>query len=180
MKEFIYWVQSEFKRRPFRSVVYYIIIPPAVGLFLLFALMREKPYPYHKCLRSDSTVYEENGQPVKVEAIRIGDKLLSREPLTGQKMIVTVTDLSSANRQNWIFVGQNLVVTPEHPIWTPSGWKPAGNLTSNSWVSGHHGIIHVAPQVIKERRGNAVNISVSAPHTYIAGDESILVHNKIP
>ena len=138
-------------------------------------------YAWQRSRDTIGTDFQTTDQFIEVRIktqVRIGDLLLTRDISTGETVAVTVTCVFHAPRDQWIRLDSNLVVTPEHPIFTPDGWIQAGRLASTAMVSTDRGWSNVGPLVVAPFTATAVFISVDYPHTFIAGESQILVHNK--
>lgn len=88
-----------------------------------------------------------------------------------------VTDIARATRSEALVVAKTLRVTPEHPIWTSQGWKPAAALQPGDELLTPDGpIVLNEPPVAVTGEVEVYDLSVSSFHTFFA--DGILVHNK--
>lgn len=84
------------------------------------------------CLRAGSLIETSKGK-IPVENVRIGDRVLTHR---GRFRPVTQTYVSSSGRSGLVRLrypaennhSRELVMTPNHPVLTPAGWLPAGDL----------------------------------------------------
>jgi len=73
-----------------------------------------------------------------------------------------------------------LEATPSHPVWrVGSGWTAVGELEPGDRLATRTGEVEVTS--VSRLSGPALvfNLSVEAPHTYFAGPEQVLSHNKV-
>ncbi len=145
------------------------------------------------CGRTDSSCFVA-GTPVRtregsapIESIRAGDRVASRDPVTGEVSFERVV-------RTFINIGHDLIdldleavdastetirSTGDHPYWTLArGWQRADRLTTEDVLVDAEGretrvvATHALPMDVP-----VFNIEVERTHTYFAGVHGIWVHN---
>jgi hypothetical protein len=134
------------------------------------------------CFAAGTEVLTPDG-PVRIEALRVGDRVLALDPVTG---IASTADVTNAYARDVpgvlaIAVGRvTISVTREHPFWVQdSGWRRAGELTAGTTLRCESGRA-VAVRAIARRDGPTTvhNLTVAGVSTYFVSAARVLVHNK--
>lgn len=126
-----------------------------------------------------------------IEEIEIGDRVLARNPETGETSLKSVTDLIRLNqRQIWevSLSGNNgssefFETTDDHPWWivdeTGAGsWKDTDELSDGMIVTTADNQTMVITKVAQTDRIDATyNLTVADFETYFVGENKVLVHN---
>ncbi|WP_270006592.1 polymorphic toxin-type HINT domain-containing protein [Solirubrobacter deserti] len=118
-----------------------------------------------------------------ISQIRVGDRVMAADPLTGvrgwRRVLAvwshddTLVDLTIGS--------ERLTTTEDHPFWnaTDGEWQDAADLTPGDSVFTVTGerisVGGVRPESL--RQGRAYNLSVEDLHTYFVGEARVLVHN---
>lgn len=129
------------------------------------------------CIGAEMKVELPSHRYKRIDALREGDAVLSVDPGTAELVRgrVTMTRILSVRRV--LRINDRLVVTPPHPIKTPAGWIPAGELVVGdrmSLAAGGEEVIQSLSFV--EGTFTVVDISVEPSHCFIV--EGVFVHNK--
>jgi len=138
----------------------------------------------HKiCFIAGTEILAEDGH-IAIETVRIGDKVYSENPETGENGLkrVVQTFVNETDRLVKVFVdGQEITTTPVHPFYVPDkGWVDAGHLRSGDKLILQTGEIVVVEQVrheLLEVPVTVYNFEVEDWHTYYVSESSVLVHN---
>lgn len=125
----------------------------------------------------------ENGY-MKIENIAIGDKVLSQNENTGQKMLKSVKRVF-VNRVTQLVkirvAGQEISTTKQHLFYVfDHGWVEARNLTGGECLlSSKNEILTIesVKQVELDDFTFVYNFEVDGWHTYFVTKENVLVHN---
>ncbi|MFD1885877.1 polymorphic toxin-type HINT domain-containing protein [Paenibacillus wenxiniae] len=125
----------------------------------------------------------ENGEK-PIEAIQIGDRVLSKNAETGQLDYKAVTALYRNEKDTTykLHVGQQIVETTDnHPFWVEGkGWITAIDLKVGDQLKQSNGNVLAIEQieiVHHEHKVKVYNFTVADDHTYFVSDLGIWVHN---
>jgi hypothetical protein len=118
-----------------------------------------------------------------IESIRIGDRVLSQDPESGEvsyKLVVHVI-LREAGPTLRVGLGdEEIVATLGHPMWVVGkGWQMTKHLNVGDRLHGARGarpIEYVEPGP----ESHAHSLVVADFHTYMVGKHHILVHDNMP
>jgi len=74
---------------------------------------------------------------------------------------------------------EEIVCTPNHNILTEDGWKLANELTANDMIKTSTGFVQVLSIEIEhlEDKIKVYNLNVLGYHTYVVGNDLLVVHN---
>jgi hypothetical protein len=145
------------------------------------------------CFLAGTDVEMADGTTKDIEDIRVGDKVLSTDPLTGETTGEAVTRLIATDKDkqfNELTLAtsdgtEQLTATYEHPFWSPSenNWIQAGDLKPGTTLRTDDGA-YVTVTANRSYTGHArtYNLTVADLHTYyvLAGSTPVLVHNSGP
>jgi RHS repeat-associated protein len=131
-----------------------------------------------------------DGTTKAIKDVKIGDKVLATNPVTGTTRPEPVTDIiTSSGNKDMIRVtvktaaGTGAVLaTDEHPFWnaTTKTWTDAEDLRPGAALRTHRGAMRTVHATRHLPRNQTVrNLTVANLHTYyvLAGDTPVLVHN---
>ncbi|WP_433263647.1 polymorphic toxin-type HINT domain-containing protein [Actinosynnema sp. CS-041913] len=131
----------------------------------------------------DTPVLMADGSRKAIRDVRVGEKVLAGDPVSGQSDAGRVTGLVVGEGVRelvgvTVAGGGEVVATDGHPFWVENegDWVPAGALEVGDWLRGPDG---EAERVTSIRTWTSFlrvhNLSVAGLHTYYA--DAILVHN---
>lgn len=124
------------------------------------------------------TVVETQDGPVPIEAIEIGDEVLSLDD-EGQRVFATVTRTYRTLGDEYLLINGSMRVTPTHPFWVDGVWVIAGDLKAGNELAGVDGSPMLVDSIESVKFGVRVyNIEVEGTHTFFV--DGVLVHNKDP
>lgn len=126
-----------------------------------------------------------------IEEIELGDKVLARNPITGETTLKSVTDLIRLNeRQIWevSLSGNNdasefFETTDDHPWWVVDAdgngsWKDTAELSVGMIVTTSDDQTMIITKVVETNRIDATyNLTIADFETYFVGENKVLVHN---
>jgi len=126
-----------------------------------------------------------------IEEIELGDRVLARNPETGETALKSVTDLIRLNeRQIWevSLSGNNgasefFETTDDHPWWVvdeagQGSWKDTAELLAGMIVTTADNQTMIITKVLETDRIDATyNLTVANFETYFVGENKVLVHN---
>ncbi|MCG5446106.1 hypothetical protein NIE79_004671 [Micromonospora sp. NIE79] len=134
---------------------------------------------------AETKVVMADGTSKMISDLRVGDKVLAADPVTGATSGRTVTHtwIHEDRLRDLKIDGKIISTTEGHPFWNASAgrWEPAGQLTSRDRLLSLDGTSirpdgRLAPTA---RIAIAYNLTVADIHTYyvLAGNIPVLVHN---
>jgi len=138
------------------------------------------PVAMYECLVAGTPVWTETG-PVPIEAVRIGDRVLSQDPDTGELAYKPVLRTTSRAPEPLVTItagGETLRCSGGHPFWVAGqGWTKARDLKPGSYLHGVRGTTPVE-SVEEDGREPTYNLIVADFHTYFAGEQLVLSHDN--
>ena len=135
------------------------------------------------CFAADTPVCTRTG-PRTIAQIVVGDEVWAWDEQTGQSDWQPVTEVfrSETLEMTELDFGwpQPLRLTPTHWLYTePGGWLPAGDLVPGQQVHTRQaGPLTLRGKLIRVQPEAVYNLEVGVWHTYFAGEEQVLAHNK--
>ena len=139
---------------------------------------------FGNCFAAGTVVQTKDGAK-PIEAVADGDIVLSRNPTTGEETWKPVLrtfvnqdrpifdlELSLADGQP-----QQLLVTPEHPLWGHGGWIAVADLQPGDEVWARGGWATVRSSTDTGRREDTYNFEVADFHSYFVGAGAVWAHN---
>jgi RHS repeat-associated protein len=141
------------------------------------------------CFPKGTEVETPNGQ-VKIEDIKVGDKVMSYDIDQGKPVVRTVTALIRKETVHWynVTIGDETIkVTGAHPLWVAneSRWVHARDLKPGMELKRLDGsLVKIAAVTIEKlaQPEATFNLEVEHDHNYFAGTQrsTVLVHNTDP
>ncbi|MFD7015377.1 polymorphic toxin-type HINT domain-containing protein [Streptomyces sp. NPDC059928] len=144
------------------------------------------------CFLAGTKVLMADKSAKKIEAVKIGDKVVSTDPISGKTEPQEVTDLIITDYDksfNKLTIATDrgselLTATWEHPFWSPSEskWIEAGSLRPGMTLKTADGsMAAVQSNTPSTERARTYNLTVGSLHTYyvFAGHTPVLVHNEV-
>lgn len=133
------------------------------------------------CFTAGTTVLTELGDK-PIEAIKVGDMVLAKNPDTGEVAYKRVNQLYQKEIEvSWVIsIGnEKLTTTDLHPFWVHGkGWILTKDLAAGDLLESDDGsLIPIESIDRKEERQQVYNISVSDFHTYFVSNLGIFTHN---
>ncbi|WP_261570966.1 HNH/ENDO VII family nuclease [Frankia gtarii] len=138
----------------------------------------------------DTAVLMADGTRKRIRDVRVGDRVLATDPVTGRTEARTVTALIVGQGLKHLVAvsvdtgrgSATLTATDHHPFWddVDHAWVDADDLTSADTLrtpTGSH--IRVTATREYDRAQTVYNLTVDTLHTYyvLAGQAPVLVHN---
>ncbi|MFC7442437.1 polymorphic toxin-type HINT domain-containing protein, partial [Laceyella putida] len=147
---------------------------------------KSKPSPKRKfacarCFTAGTKIVTDKGKK-DIQTIRLGDKVLAKDPNTGKQAFKTVQILYKRTVKELyeIKIGkEKLQTTSEHPFWVKNkGWVVAKNLKPGDFFQTA-ARTYISIDQIQRVKKNAVvyNFTVEDFHTYYVSDLQIFTHN---
>ncbi len=122
--------------------------------------------------------------PAPIEAVGVGEMVLSRDAATGEQALRPVTELYRNQTSELVHVDlgdETITATPGHPFWVEgTGWVDAGKLSAGDEVSLAEGSPATIVSVVREHLQSPVdvyNFQVAGFHTYFVASAGVWVHN---
>jgi hypothetical protein len=119
-----------------------------------------------------------------IEAIRLGDRVLSQSVETGElafKPVLSVTVRPSAPLLRISTDQGELVCSGGHPFWiNGANWLYARELQPGMRFHSVRGSLEVVSVEVSGRAEPAHNLVVADFHTYFAGEGRVLTHDNTP
>ncbi|WP_223773175.1 HYD1 signature containing ADP-ribosyltransferase family protein [Streptomyces sp. 135] len=144
-----------------------------------------------KCFLPGTDVLMADDSTKDIEDVKVGDKVLATDPVSGEsgprevtRLIVTESD----KRFNTLSIAtddgiKKLTATYEHPFWSASEhrWVEAGDLRPGmSLLTDDGDTVIVTGNYAFTKQARTYNLTVEGLHTYyvLAGETPVLVHNS--
>ncbi|RPK41475.1 tRNA3(Ser)-specific nuclease WapA precursor [Streptomyces sp. ADI92-24] len=144
-----------------------------------------------KCFLAGTDVEMADGTTKNIEDVKVGDKVLATDPISGETSAKSVTRLivtESDKYFNELTIQTNegaekLTATFEHPFWVPSEgrWIQAGDLKPGMTLRTDNGsTVTIRGNRPYSQYARTYNFTVAELHTYyvLAGETPVLVHNS--
>ncbi len=197
------YVVSEYESEARKHQLRQELIVHGLGLLGIKAAMRIKPAPVRSirsnrpagrgprgCFAAGTVVHGARGK-VAIETVEPGDRILTRDPITGkissrrvsETFVVAGLDQMALTLEHADGTTELLRTTAEHPFWAVrhgrTGWTQAGDLDSGDGLLARDG----SPVRVLARRRHLAdepvyNLAVEDHHTFLVGDAGVWVHNK--
>ena len=103
----------------------YCEIAPAMMLGVMGSII---PWPDHnQCIHKDEPVYMEDGSSKKISEVKVGDKVITFNPKTGQQTVTSVTHTYTNRTDKQLYKittinGRKITATYDHRFMTNTGW----------------------------------------------------------
>ena len=137
--------------------------------------------PPRSCFLAGTMVWTDCGR-VPIEQIKIGDRVLSKDPETGElafKLVLNTTIRPIASMVKITVDGEDLITTLGHPFWVSrKRWCMAKHLEPGHQLHGIHGILTVDATDTHVPMNVAHNLVVDDWATYLVGEKGALVHDN--
>ena len=118
-----------------------------------------------------------------IEQIKVGDRVLSQHPETGELSYkgVLITTLRPPSQMLTIRAGKSEITTTlGHPFFVVGkGWRMAKELTEADWICAQGQTLPI-DAIEKAEQAEAHNLMVADFGTYFVGKDRILVHDNSP
>ena len=140
------------------------------------------------CFEAGTQVWTERGL-VPIEEVRDGDLVWAQNELTGERELRQVVGVFARPGAPIVEVlvasadgrTQTLRTTEEHPFWTPDlGWAVAQGLRPGAALRTEAGEAVVVGVRFTTERRTVYNFEVEGLHSYLVGEDGVLVHNGKP
>lgn len=132
------------------------------------------------CLAAGTPVWTESG-PRAVERIRLGDRVLSQDPETGElayKPVLRTTVRPVSRLVKIHFGNETIESSAGHPFWVSGqGWVQANELQDDSHCHSISGAVSI-DTVEPSREAVTYNLVVADFHSYFVGNGKILSHDN--
>jgi hypothetical protein len=133
-----------------------------------------------ECLVAGTPVWTESG-PVPIEQIKIGDRVLSKEPDTGElayKPVLRTTERDPERLVKFQLGAESIHCSGGHPFWVSGeGWVKARHLNSGMRLHAVTGT-QVVDNIEQSGFEATYNLIVADFHTYFVGEAKILSHDN--
>jgi hypothetical protein len=134
------------------------------------------------CFPAGTIVWTMAG-PRPIEKIKVGDRVLSQNPTTGEQLYepVQTTTLRAPTPLLKIDLdAESILATPGHPFWVVGeGWRIARQLEPGALLHCADGTVRVN-KIESSRSSEVYNFVVSDLHNYFVGSSRVLVHDNSP
>jgi hypothetical protein len=175
---YVAWISQSRKR----MAIFAIIVTTAL-LISLFALLLTLVLPLISidlpCVVEGEVVDTPDG-PRPIQDLKPGDSIYCRNP-AGDRVEGTIQVVLANCAASFLTFefsdGTRLRVTSVHPIATPQGYRPAGQLRQGDVVMARVGALKIDSIEIMEKSVNVYDLSVDPHPNFFAS--GILVHNKM-
>lgn len=143
------------------------------------------PSPFRRsCLIAGTPIWTDRG-PVAVEKMQVGDRVLARDPVSGELAYKPVLRTTVRPRSALIHVSlpeETIVASGGHPFWVAGkGWVNARHLEPEMRIYTVSGTAPVKSIKVEEEGQQPVyNLIAEDFHNYFAGNSHLLLHDITP
>lgn len=131
------------------------------------------------CFAGGTQILLANGKSKSIEAIRIGDEILTRESERSGRLVKAVVQGTSSHFvDGYLVVNNTLKITPEHTVYAGGEWKAMAQVRLGETmldVSGNSVVVNTV-EYQPQAKTLVYNLTVNKYHTYFAGN--LYVHNQ--
>ena len=118
-----------------------------------------------------------------IEEIKVGDQVLSYNDnleIFEYKDVVELQTNETTELCHIYTETEEIICTPNHSVLTIDGWKEAKELTNKDLIKTSIGYIKVLSIKLEqlEEKQSVYNFNVLGYHTYVVGNDLLVVHNK--
>jgi hypothetical protein len=136
------------------------------------------------CLIAGTPIWTNRGQ-VAVEMMEMGDRVLARDPVSGELAYKPVLGTTIRQRAALVHISlpdEQIVASGGHPFWVAGkGWVNARHLAPDMRIYTTTGTAAIKSIKIEEAGGQPVyNLIVADFHNYFAGNSHLLLHDPTP
>lgn len=118
-----------------------------------------------------------------IEKVKVGDRVLSQNPQTGELAYKTVQGVTLRPASPLVEIGvgsESIRTTRGHPFWVNGqGWVLAKQLQVGQYLHGIGGAVPI-DRLSEAPAAEAYNLVVSDFDTYFVGQQRLLVHDNLP
>jgi len=133
------------------------------------------------CFVAGTKVWTQQGR-VPIEQIKIGDRVLSQDPDTGElafKLVLNTTLRPPSPMIKVTVEGEDIVTTLGHPMWVAEKrWQMAKLLEVGDQLHGVSGVLTVDGIDDQLPMNEAYNLVIADWATYFVGEKGVLVHDN--
>ena len=131
------------------------------------------------CFLSGTKIIINNGIEQNIESVKVNDKVLSFDEVSGINRLARVTHVFSHEVGNYLVLNNDLKVTSNHPFYINKKWVEIGEARLGDMLVDKNGdYIEIWSIQSVEDSVRVYNLEVDNFHNYYAGN--VLVHNKVP
>ena len=130
-------------------------------------------FEHFTCVAEGTRIATPSG-PVPVEALRVGDVVVSYDETSHTRTTSTVRGIETAHAEHLQAIGR-LRVTGNHPVYADGQWVAARDVRSGAELLTPTGSAR-ATVTAGTAPATVFDIAVGPPHTYFA--DGVLLHNK--
>ena len=138
-------------------------------------------WPRLSCFPAGTKIWTQQGR-VPIEQIKIGDRVLSQDPDTGElafKLVLNTTLRPPSPMIKVTVDGEDIFTTLGHPMWvSEKRWRMAKLLEVGDQLHGVSGILNVNAIDEQVPMNEAHNLVVADWATYFVGEKGVLVHDN--
>jgi hypothetical protein len=138
-------------------------------------------YTPMSCFVAGTKVWTQRGR-VPIETIKIGDRVLSQDPDTGElafKLVLNTTLRPPSPMIKVTVDGEDIITTLGHPVWvSEKRWRMAKLLEVSDQLHGTAGILTVDGIDELVPMNQAHNLVIADWATYFVGEKGVLVHDN--
>jgi preprotein translocase subunit YajC len=132
----------------------------------------------------DTPVLLASGKRVRIDQVKVGDKVLAQDPKSGRQAAEPVERIIiGQGRKHLVTIaipGETIVATDAHPFYVRQthDFVTAGELQPGEQLMLSTGVwVTITSVQHKDQMLRVDNLSVGQFHTFFAGQSSVLVHN---
>lgn len=135
------------------------------------------------CFTEDTNISTINGL-LPINQLSIGDEVYSYDEETNSYKYSNITQIITNTCSELIELSVDdeiIKSTPNHPYLTNKGWVEAADLVAGTLIlseDNSYSIVNSVKSVVLDEPVTTYNICVDNSHTYLVGNNQLVVHNK--
>lgn len=129
------------------------------------------------CFDGETDVLMSDGSNKKIKDMKVGDSIMTRESEIDSKLVsAKVINVHEREVDGYVIINGSLRITPNHFVWTDSGWKEAGSLSIGEFlIDSDKRAVMVDSIEWHLGKFKVYNLDVDDKHTFFANN--LWVHN---
>lgn len=134
------------------------------------------------CFTEDTVISTPDGV-IPINTLNVGDEVYTYNEIDNKYEYNRITQITQNYAQELVELNvgnETIKSTPNHPYLTDAGWVKAKELSAGDIIKSNNDYIVVESTKLIDLESpvNTYNICVDNSHTYMVGENQLIVHNK--